>query len=149
MMRSSALYLMLLFWPVLIPRLPASPLRAGVAAVEITPPIGTKLAGFAKGRLAKGVHDSLSAKVLVLRTSETSVALVASDLYRLQSPSLVNRIHDELGITHTICWLLILRSPITGSRSQNSAWGQRLRARSDCQASQESLFSKILFGQGA
>ena len=100
MIRNGALCLMLLLWPV--PQLPASPLRAGVAVIEITPSIGTRLAGLDKGRLAKGVHDSLSAKVLVLKTSEASVALVASDLHRLQSSALVNRIHDELGIAHTL-----------------------------------------------
>ena len=86
----------------LLPTLPgeisaASPLRAGISVVEITPPVGTPLGGSERPRPAVKIHDPVFARILVLKTPETSVALVSSDLHRLQSPALVNRIRDELG----------------------------------------------------
>src|SRR5262245_59917297 len=102
-MRQGVLGLLLLLSPIFASGLSVSaPLRAGIATVDITPRVGAQLAGPDKRRLAERVHDSLSAKLLVLKTPEASVALVASDLYKLQSSALVKRMHDELGIAHTI-----------------------------------------------
>lgn len=55
-------------------------LRAGAAAVVITPPQGTPMAGYYSIREADGVHDDLFAKALVLESGETKAALVALDL---------------------------------------------------------------------
>ncbi len=56
-------------------------LRAGVAVVDITPPVGTPLDGYG-GRLdnALGVHDPLHARAIVLDDGSTRVALVVCDL---------------------------------------------------------------------
>jgi hypothetical protein len=58
----------------------ASQLRVGAASVVITPPPGIPMAGYYSERGAKGVHDDLSAKALVLESDGVSAALVALDL---------------------------------------------------------------------
>lgn len=54
--------------------------RVGVAAVDITPPLGIPLAGYYHARGADGVLDPLFSKALVLESAGTRVALVALDL---------------------------------------------------------------------
>jgi hypothetical protein len=61
-------------------------LRAGAAAVKITPPNGAPLAGYYYNRSAEGVHDDLYAKALVLEQGETRVAFVVCDLISLSRP---------------------------------------------------------------
>jgi len=58
-------------------------LSAGVAEVDITPPIGNRMAGYFDERISTGTHDPLHAKALVLRQGRTEVALVFSDLIGL------------------------------------------------------------------
>ena len=60
----------------------AQGLEAGVAKVEITPPVGTPLNGYGArmGRDSLGVHDPLYARCLYLNDGETSLFLVTSDL---------------------------------------------------------------------
>ena len=55
-------------------------LRVGAAAESITPPIGIPMAGYYSERGAKGVHDELCAKAIVLETGGATAALVALDL---------------------------------------------------------------------
>jgi neutral ceramidase len=59
-------------------------LRAGEGVADITPPVGTELAGFHKApgqeRRAKGVRQPSSARVLILSTREGEFALVSLDL---------------------------------------------------------------------
>ena len=58
----------------------AEALRIGAAAVVITPPVGTPMAGYYSERAAEGVHDTLFAKAIVLEPGGTKAALVALDL---------------------------------------------------------------------
>jgi len=60
--------------------------RAGAAAVKITPPKGTPLAGYYYNRAAEGVHDDLYSKALVLEQDGTRVAFVVCDLISLSRP---------------------------------------------------------------
>src|SRR5262249_52518885 len=126
--RKSMLSLTLLFPLSLVPDVLAlSPMRAGIGVVEITPPIGSQLSGFDKRRPADKVHDSLLAKILVLKTPESSLAFVASDLYQLQSARLVTRIRDELGIAHTLLLSSHPRAaPSLDSDTRTSPWGQEV-----------------------
>jgi hypothetical protein len=61
----------------------ANDLRAGVAAVFITPPNGTPLAGYYRKRLSEGVLDDLYAKAIVLEQGNTKAALVICDILTL------------------------------------------------------------------
>src|SRR6516165_1686221 len=58
----------------------ADGLEAGVAAVEITPPKGYRMAGYYAERLNTGTHDPLNAKAIVFRQGDRRVALVFCDL---------------------------------------------------------------------
>ena len=72
------------------------PLLAGVAAVDITAPVGTPLAGFAaRDHGSEGLHDSLHCKALVLDDGVTRLCLITNDLIGL-SAELVGRIREQI-----------------------------------------------------
>jgi neutral ceramidase len=56
------------------------PLQAGLAEIEITPPIGYRMDGYFTERLSTGVKDPLMAKALVVQQGDTKAALVVCDL---------------------------------------------------------------------
>src|SRR5437763_6162898 len=58
----------------------ADELKVGAASVDITPPVGTPMAGYYAERLAKGVHDPLFAKAIVLERGGKKAALMSLDL---------------------------------------------------------------------
>jgi hypothetical protein len=66
------------------------PLTAGFAAVEITPDVGgakpVYLAGYGMNRKARGVHDPLYARTVVLASGDEKIAIVSVDLVGLQYP---------------------------------------------------------------
>ena len=64
----------------LAPAVFAADLRAGRAAVDITPPRGMPMAGYYYVRLNEGTHDPLHAKAIVLEKEGTKAALVALDM---------------------------------------------------------------------
>jgi neutral ceramidase len=78
-------------------RAAAAEISAGVAMADITPPIGGRTTGYASAQPTDGVHDPLSARVLVLKSSQTTVAIVVWDLCVFNSPWLFERM-PELGI---------------------------------------------------
>ena len=56
-------------------------LKAGVAKVTITPPVGIPILGHLyPDRISHGIHDDIWAKVLVLEQNSLQVAIVAMDL---------------------------------------------------------------------
>src|ERR1051326_2773387 len=55
-------------------------IRAGAAAVKITPPAGVPMAGYYSVRLAEGTHDDLYAKAIVIECGGQKAAVVALDL---------------------------------------------------------------------
>jgi len=55
-------------------------LKAGAATIDITPPLGIKISGYFEERIAKDVHDGLSAKSIVLDDGDTKFAIVVCDL---------------------------------------------------------------------
>ena len=61
---------------------------AGAARVEITPPVGTPLAGYARrrGRPSRGVHDPLYARALALSDGEHVVVLVSAEILIIDQP---------------------------------------------------------------
>ena len=58
-------------------------LRIGAAELDITPPVGYRMAGYFDERLSTGVHDPLKAKALVLQQGREQIALVFCDLLGL------------------------------------------------------------------
>src|SRR5438477_4214110 len=55
-------------------------LRIGAAEIDITPPIGHRMAGYFDERLSTGVHDPLKAKAIVMKQRDETIALVYCDL---------------------------------------------------------------------
>ena len=58
----------------------AEPLLAGIATIDITPPVGYRMSGYFNERFSTGVKDPLQAKALVLRQGDVAAALVFCDL---------------------------------------------------------------------
>ncbi len=66
------------------------PLQAGVAVVDITPPMGYRMSGYFHERLSTGILNPLHAKALVLRQGSTRAAMVFCDIIGL-SPDVTRR----------------------------------------------------------
>jgi Neutral/alkaline non-lysosomal ceramidase, N-terminal len=58
----------------------AESLQVGEAEVDITPPVGSRMAGYFYERISTGIHDRLHAKAMVLRQGATEIALESCDL---------------------------------------------------------------------
>ena len=63
-------------------------LMAGAAKVEITPPVGTPLAGYSKrrGKHSVGIRDPLYVRAVVLSDGEDTAVIVSADLLVLPGP---------------------------------------------------------------
>lgn len=80
----------------------AASLRAGVAQVNITPPVGAPMAGYYVPRVAEGVHDPLYVKAIVIEKDGVRVAFAACDLALLPrelSQKARQLIQEQIGIT--------------------------------------------------
>jgi len=81
---------------------PPAGLMAGTAKVEITPPPDVAMSGYARRPYAKGIHDPLFARVLVLADGRTSLALVACDLVWLYSDRIVREAREQWGLDYVV-----------------------------------------------
>lgn len=61
------------------------PLRAGMATIDITPPIGYRMSGYFRERLCTGIDNPLQAKALVLQQDDMQTAWVFCDLIGLNT----------------------------------------------------------------
>jgi len=71
-------------------------LRAGVARVDITPPVGVEMVGFAARGPNTGQHDPLTATALVLAAGRRRAAVVACDLCFMgveEADAIAERVH--------------------------------------------------------
>jgi len=78
----------------------ADTLEAGVAQVEITPPLGLLLDGYPDPgslRTATGVRDPLYARVLVLKAGATRLALADLDLEDVFGPGYIAQLREATG----------------------------------------------------
>ena len=113
----------------------AGEIRLGVAAVKITPPLGTPMAGYYSRRDSEGVLDDLYAKALVLDDGKTKAAMVGCDLIGLPRAVVVEArqlIAKKAGIpasnvmisaTHTHTGPLVLSG---SSRDDDATGGSQL-----------------------
>jgi neutral ceramidase len=86
----------------------ASELRVGVASVDITPPIGSRMYGYsARGtNVSTGVHDPLYAKAIVLDDGKTRVAVATLDLGTVTEENTTNIraiVKEKTGIENVLC----------------------------------------------
>ncbi len=77
-------------------------LYAGTAKVDITPPVGTAMCGYAEGVASEGIHDPLFARVLVLTDGSLSLAIVATDLVWLYSEKVVEEAKKQWGLDFVV-----------------------------------------------
>jgi hypothetical protein len=97
---------------------PPAGLRLGSARVEITPPLGFPMEGYeSRKQGSTGVHDPLFARVVVVKSAETSIAFVACDLVGFVSDTVIKGAREKFGIQH----VLILSSHTHGGPS-TSIW---------------------------
>jgi neutral ceramidase len=85
----------------------ASPLRAGAAKVDITPPAGLPLWGyFDRKTPAEGTLDPLYARVVALEAGKIRIAIVVLDLGRVFGPASLARIREaarrDSGVAYTL-----------------------------------------------
>jgi hypothetical protein len=59
---------------------PDTSLKVGVADLDITPPVGYRMAGYFNERLSTGIHDPLRARAIVMQQGRVTVAFVFNDL---------------------------------------------------------------------
>ncbi|WP_339908060.1 neutral/alkaline non-lysosomal ceramidase N-terminal domain-containing protein [Symmachiella dynata] len=75
---------LLLFATLLVALLPATasaePLSAGIAVVDVTPPVPYRMSGYFRERLSTGILDPLYAKAIVFQQGDTAAALVFVDM---------------------------------------------------------------------
>ncbi len=65
-------------------------LSIGAAQRNISPPLGTHMAGYYHVRPASAVHDDLYARAMVIDDGATAIALVTCDLVSIREESVVN-----------------------------------------------------------
>ncbi len=93
-------------------------LLLGSTRVEVTPPIGYPMEGYeARKAGSTGVHDPLSARVLVVKSAETSLAFVSCDLVGFVSERVVKGAREEFGIQH-----VLISSSHTHGGPRTSLW---------------------------
>ena len=81
----------------------AADYRAGVARVDITPPVGHQMGGYADRKQgATGTHDPLYATVLVIESGDSSLAIVTCDLRSFVSTRVGELAKQKYGVRNTI-----------------------------------------------
>lgn len=89
----------------------ADTLRAGVAQVDITPPSGIDMWGFAARKgTAIGTLDPLYSKVIVFATGQKRVAIVTLDLGRPFGPTSLTHLQDMVRKSSNISYVLVTAS---------------------------------------
>ena len=93
---------------------PCSPLKAGVARVDITPPAGLLMWGYSARRgVSEGTLDPLYARVLVLETGEKRFGLVILDLGRTFGRATLEKLRQAARNSSGISYLAVAATPLT------------------------------------
>lgn len=74
-------------------------ISAGFARIDITPPPGGQTRGYRNAPVTDGIHDPISAQILILKTDQQTIAIAVCDLCVFNSPWLHERV-GELGVDH-------------------------------------------------
>ena len=96
--------LLLVLVTLLIPvRTSARDLSAGVARVDITPPVGFPMGGYAERQQpSTTIHDPLFATILVLKTDSLTLAIVSCDLRSFPSERVVTLARERHLADHVL-----------------------------------------------
>jgi len=60
------------------------PVKVGFAEVDVTPPLGVRMAGFFEDRTVEGIHDPLFARAMAIDNGEHPLILLTCDLISLK-----------------------------------------------------------------
>jgi neutral ceramidase len=96
-----ALLLLALQWLSVSVATEEAAIHIGLSKVEITPPVGGKMWGYAGRGPSTEVHDPLFARVAYLETNETKLAVVSWDVCEFQSPWLREQV-ETIGIPNLL-----------------------------------------------
>lgn len=81
----------------------AGELSAGIARVEITPPVGYPMGGYAARQgPSNGIHDPLHATILLLKADGVSIAIVSCDLRSFPSERIVTLARERTLADHVL-----------------------------------------------
>lgn len=118
-------------------------MRAAIAEVNITPPVGVSMCGFAarKGP-SEAIHDELFARALVLDNGETQIAIVGADVIGF-APDLVNRIR---GLVERAVGISGDRVLLNGSHSHSGPTVMAFRCMGDRDAAYEDVLCRKVAG---
>jgi neutral ceramidase len=106
-----------------IPPALAATLKAGVAKVDITPPLGVQMWGYEDRKTAsQGVLDPLYARVLVLEAGDKRVALVTLDLGRTFGAASIARLREEARNNSGMSFVLLAASHTHGGPEIEDAY---------------------------
>jgi len=125
----------------------AAALRAGAAAIDITPRLGIEINGGTAPVLAQHIHDPLMARALVLESASTRLALVVVDTCLIDRPLLdeakqlifrqtgLASNHVSISATHTHSGGSLIGAHLTEPDAEYRAWlPQRLADAVRCAA---------------
>ena len=100
-----------------------SDIMAGIAKIDITPPVGLKMAGHSKRTEgAMGIHDPLYVKALVLEVSGQRTAIITCDLISYSNQAVLDAAKEKFNIAHTmICFSHTHSGPVLGDSKEYAA----------------------------
>ncbi|MBM3774688.1 MAG: hypothetical protein FJW37_05930 [Acidobacteria bacterium] len=99
-------------------------LQAGVARIDITPPVGISMAGYyAREGVSTGVERPLTATALVLANDDAKIAIVACDLVFIQSPEVDQMRRDIAGAIGTDAGSVLMNFSHTHCGPTPPSWG--------------------------
>lgn len=105
----------------------SSVLRAGMAKTDITPVIPVKLYGYASRKTySEGVHDPLSARVVIFENNDRKILLVSTDIGSYGSevfPVFRRAVMDKYGFKESEIFLSAIHSHSSPVLSMNPATG--------------------------
>ena len=136
----------------------AGELSAGVARVEITPPVGHPMGGYAARQgPSTGVHDPLYVTVLLLRVEGQSIALISCDLRSFPSERVLAMArarkladHVLLAVTHNHSGPLTWEDQAWPSRERSWFAETELKIVNAIEQAAKNLFpARIAAGSGA
>lgn len=79
----------------------AAEVRVGLARTDLTPPVGGLTTGYSSAEPTDGIHDPVSATVVLFETDQQRIALVSCDLCIFNSPWLHEQMPD-LGVNQLL-----------------------------------------------
>ncbi|VTS01422.1 neutral/alkaline non-lysosomal ceramidase N-terminal domain-containing protein [Tuwongella immobilis] len=114
-------------WVSFVGQMFAQPIRGGASIIDITPPIGYPMWGYAARHdtPSTGVRDRLYARIAILEVGTSRVAIVGLDLGRAPMRDSMERIREQLKPVGVGCVLLVASHTHHGPILELDSWPNR------------------------